>query len=243
MANQILAGAVFQAGQVLAGIDADNILDTFIAPSTTSSTVANKILMWNSDYAHSVNNNGTYSGSTSQGGLFMTDAAFANPLTLSPETPQSVAAGEGKVVSISMGGEINVYNSSTGTLEATFTDTLLDNGKASDQWGTANCCVIGAGKIFINSPEHNGAGVGSIIVVDLLDRNGHTPLDSAIHFGHLDVINALLKSLPHIGCLFEKPKKSYLIFGIFFTSSSKICTLLSSIPSFKTALLTPWLIA
>ena len=171
MANQILAGAVFQAGQVLAGIDADNILDTFLAPSTTSSTVANKILMWNSDYAHSVNNNGIYSGSTSQGGLFMADAAFANPLTLSPETPQSVAAGEGKVVSISMGGEISVYNSSTGALETTFTDTLLDNGKASDQWGAANCCAIGAGKIFINSPEHNAAGVGSIIVVDLLDRN------------------------------------------------------------------------
>ena len=171
MANQILAGAVFQAGQVLAGIDADNILDTFIAPSTTSSTVANKILMWNSDYAHSVNNNGIYSGSTSQGGLFMTDAAFANPLTLSPETPQSVAAGEGKVVSISMGGEISVYNSSTGALETTFTDTLLDNGKASEQWSAANCCAIGAGKIFINSPEHNAAGVGSIIVVDLLDRN------------------------------------------------------------------------
>ena len=171
MANQILAGAVFQAGQVLAGIDADNILDTFLAPSTTSSTVANKILMWNSDYAHSVNNNGTYSGSTSQGGLFMADAAFANPLTLSPETPHSVAAGEGKVVSISIGGEINVYNSSTGALETTFTDTLLDNGKTSTIWGAANCCVIGAGKIFINSPEHNGAGVGSIIVVDLLDRN------------------------------------------------------------------------
>jgi len=31
--------------------------------------------------------------------------------------------------------------------------------------------VIGAGKIFINSQEHNPNGVGSIIVVDLLDRN------------------------------------------------------------------------
>jgi len=171
MANQILAGAVFQAGQVIAGIDADTIPDTFIAPSTTSSTVANKILMWNSDYDHSVNNDGIRSGSTSHGGLLMTDAAFANPLTLSSEIPQTVAAGEGKVVSISYEGEINVYDSSTGALETTFTDTLVDHGKTQNKSSTAHSCAIGAGKIFINSPEYNSAGVGSIIVVDLLDRN------------------------------------------------------------------------
>ena len=171
MANQILAGAVFQAGQVIAGVDADTILDTFIAPSTTSSTVANKILMWKSSYGHSVNNDGILSGSTSHGGLLMTDAAFANPLTLSSESPRGVAAGGGKVVSISYEGEINVYDSSTGALETTFTDTLVDHGKTQSKSSTAHSCAIGAGKIFINSPEYNAAGVGSIIVVDLLDRN------------------------------------------------------------------------
>jgi len=149
-------------------------IPTFIAPSTTSSTVANKIFMFNSDYASivytgawGVDNN----GSTSHGGLLMTDASFANPITLSSKTPQSVAGGEGKVVSIDFQGEISVYDSSTGALETTFNDTLLDNAKASSLNYPANSCVIGAGKIFINSQEHNPNGVGSIIVVDLLDRN------------------------------------------------------------------------
>ena len=173
MANQILAGAVFQAGQVLAGIDADNILDTFIAPSTTSSTVANRLFMFSSDYANSIytTNGVDNDGSTSHGGLLMTDTAFANPLTLSSKSPQSVAGGEGKVVSIDYQGEISVYDSSTGALETTFNDTLLDNAKTSSLNHPANSCVIGAGKIFINSHEHNPNGVGSIIVVDLLDRN------------------------------------------------------------------------
>jgi hypothetical protein len=142
-------------------------IPTFIAPSTTSSTVANKILMWSSDAA-------SYQAGTGRsdvGGVVMTDGDFSNPTTIQLDSPQTVGGGEGKVVTISQHGEINVYNSSTGALEATFTDTLLDNGKASDMWGTANSCAIGAGKIFINSPEHNAAGVGSIIVVDLLDRN------------------------------------------------------------------------
>ena len=44
MANQILAGAVFQAGQVIAGIDADTIPDTFIAaPSAETYVVQDDI--------------------------------------------------------------------------------------------------------------------------------------------------------------------------------------------------------
>ena len=148
-------------------------LPAFIAPSTTSSTVANRLFMFSSDYANSIytTNGVDNNGSTSHGGLLMTDASFANPLTLSSKSPQSVAGGEGKVVSIDYQGEISVYDSSTGALETTFNDTLLDNAKASSLQYPANSCVIGAGKIFINSHEHNPNGVGSIIVVDLLDRN------------------------------------------------------------------------
>ena len=173
MANQILAGAVFQAGQVIAGIDADTILDTFIAPSTTSSTVANKIFMWSSDAA------AIGAGRSDVGGVVMTDGDFSNPTTIQLDSPQMVVGGEGKVVTIAQLGEIKVYDESTGQLEQTFNDSYLDSAKAngpSAPWDSANDAVIGAGKIFISSPEQNPNGLGSIIVVDLLDRNVATYL-------------------------------------------------------------------
>ncbi len=175
MANQILAGAVFQAGQVIAGVDADTILDTFIAPSSSSSTVANKIFMWSSDAA--AYQNGV--GRSDVGGLVMTDGDFSNPTTIQLDSPQMVVGGEGKVVTIAQLGEIKVYDESTGQLEQTFNDSYLDSAKAngpSAPWDSANDAVIGAGKIFISAPEYNPQGVGSIIVVDLLDRNVATYL-------------------------------------------------------------------
>ena len=172
MANQILAGAVFQAGQVIAGVDADTILDTFIAPSTTSSTVANKIFMWNRD----ARNGQTGAAYSNVGGVVMTDGDFSNPTTIQLDSSQMVVGGEGKVVTIAQLGEIKVYDESTGQLEQTFNDSYLDSTKANSIWNSANDAVIGAGKIFISSPEHNPNGIGSIIVVDLLDRNVATYL-------------------------------------------------------------------
>ena len=146
---------------------------TFIAPSTASSTVANKIFMWSSDAASY--QNGT--GRSDVGGVVMTDGDFSNPTTIQLDSPQMVVGGEGKVVTIAQFGEIKVYDESTGQLEQTFNDSYLDSAKATGTlWGTANDAVIGAGKIFINSHEQNPNGVGSIIVVDLLDRNVATYL-------------------------------------------------------------------
>ena len=148
-------------------------LPTFIAPSTASSTVANKIFMWSSDAASY--QNGT--GRSDVGGVVMTDGDFSNPTTIQLDSPQMVVGGEGKVVTIAQLGEIKVYDESTGQLEQTFNDSYLDSAKATGTlWGTANDAVIGAGKIFINSHEQNPNGVGSIIVVDLLDRNVATYL-------------------------------------------------------------------
>ena len=172
MANQILAGAVFQAGQVIAGVDADNPPVTGSSTSSSSSTVANKIFMWSSDAA--AYQNGV--GRSDVGGVVMTDGDFSNPTTIQLDSPQMVVGGEGKVVTISQLGEIKVYDESTGQLEQTFNDSYLDSAKANSPWNSANDAVIGAGKIFISSPEQNPQGVGSIIVVDLLDRNVATYL-------------------------------------------------------------------
>ncbi len=147
-------------------------LPTFIAPSSSSSTVANKIFMWSSDAA--AYQNGV--GRSDVGGLVMTDGDFSNPTTIQLDSPQMVVGGEGKVVTISYLGEIKVYDESTGQLEQTFNDSYLDSTKAASLWDSAEDAVIGAGKIFINSPEENPNGVGSIIVVDLLDRNVATYL-------------------------------------------------------------------
>ena len=147
-------------------------LPAFIAPSTTSSTVANKIFMWSSDAA--AYQNGV--GRSDVGGVVMTDGDFSNPTTIQLDSPQMVVGGEGKVVTIAQLGEIKVYDESTGQLEQTFNDSYLDSAKANSPWSSSNDAVIGAGKIFISSPEQNPNGVGSIIVVDLLDRNVATYL-------------------------------------------------------------------
>jgi hypothetical protein len=102
----------------------------------------------------------------------MTDGDFSNPITIQSLSPQTVAAGEGKVVTISHLGEIKVYDESTGQLEQTFTDPY----RAAAVGSGGNDAVIGAGKIFISSPEQNPQGVGSIAVIDLLDRNVATYL-------------------------------------------------------------------
>ena len=170
MSNQILAGAVINAGMVIAGIDADN--PPFVGSASTSSTVANKIFMWSSDAA--AHQGGT--GRSDVGGVVMTDGDFSNPTTIQLDSPQMVVGGEGKVVTISQHGEIKVYDESTGQLEQTFNDSYLDSVKTTDLWGSANDAVIGAGKIFISAPEYNPQGIGSIIVVDLLDRNVDTYL-------------------------------------------------------------------
>lgn len=173
MANQILAGAVVNAGMVIAGVDADN--PPFVGSASTSSTVANKIFMWSSDAAGY--QSGT--GRSDVGGVVMTDGDFSNPTTIQSHSPQTVVGGEGKVVTIAQLGEIKVYDESTGQLEQTFNDSYLDSAKAnapSAPWDSSNDAVIGAGKIFISSPEQNPNGIGSIIVVDLLDRNVATYL-------------------------------------------------------------------
>lgn len=172
MANQILAGAVINAGMVIAGIDADNP-PVSVGSGSSSGLVANKIFMWSSDAA--AYQNGT--GRSDVGGVVMTDGDFSNPTTIQLDSPQMVVGGEGKVVTIAQLGEIKVYDESTGQLEQTFNDSYLDSAKATGAlWGTADDAVIGAGKIFINSHEQNPNGVGSIIVVDLLDRNVATYL-------------------------------------------------------------------
>lgn len=143
-------------------------------PATPSSSglVPNKIFMWSSDAA--AYQNGV--GRSDVGGVVMTDGDFSNPTTIQLDSPQMVVGGEGKVVTISQLGEIKVYDESTGQLEQTFNDSYLDSVKTTDLWGSANDAVIGAGKIFISAPEYNPQGIGSIIVVDLLDRNVDTYL-------------------------------------------------------------------
>ena len=171
MANQILSGAVINAGMVIAGIDADNP-PVSVGSGSSSGLVANKIFMWSSDNAGG--ESGT--GRSDVGGVVMTDGDFSNPTTIQLESPQMVVGGEGKVVTIAQLGEIKVYDESTGQLEQTFNDSYLESRKASNVWDSANDAVIGAGKIFISSPEQNSNGVGSIIAVDLLDRNVATYL-------------------------------------------------------------------
>lgn len=151
--------------------DASSLMPAPAAPSS-SGLVPNKIFMWSSDAA--AYQSGT--GRSDVGGLVMTDGDFSNPTTIQLDSPQMVVGGEGKVVTISQLGEIKVYDESTGQLEQTFNDSYLDSVKAIALWGSADDAVIGAGKIFISAPEYNPQGIGSIIVVDLLDRNVDTYL-------------------------------------------------------------------
>ena len=159
------------------GVSPVPTLPAFIAPPAPSSSglVSNKIFMWSSDAA-------SYQGGVGRsdvGGVVMTDGDFSNPTTIQLDSPQMVVGGEGKVVTISQHGEIKVYDESTGQLEQTFNDSYLDSAKASGPsapYDSSNDAVIGAGKIFISAPEYNPQGVGSIIVVDLLDRNVATYL-------------------------------------------------------------------
>jgi hypothetical protein len=152
--------------------DASSLMPAPAAAPSSSGLVPNKIFMWSSDA-------GSYQGGVGRsdvGGVVMTDGDFSNPTTIQLDSPQMVVGGEGKVVTISQLGEIKVYDESTGQLEQTFNDSYLDSVKTIDLWGSANDAVIGAGKIFISAPEYNPQGIGSIIVVDLLDRNVDTYL-------------------------------------------------------------------
>jgi hypothetical protein len=144
-------------------------------PSAPSAPTPNKILMFRSDGR----NGQTGVAYSNVGGLVMTDGDFGNPTTIQLDSPAAVAGGDGKVVTISWLGQIKVYDESTGQLEQTFNDSYLDYAKAngpSAPWDSANDAVIGAGKIFINAHEYTPKGVGSIIVIDLLDRNVDTYL-------------------------------------------------------------------
>ena len=176
MANQILSGAVFQAGQVIAGIDADTILDTFIAPQllTTTST------RWMIVGAYLDDDNGDSSGS-----VYVYDATdlSAQPTKLTPfdgterdRFGNAVAATDDKIIvgAYRYGNDGNdyvgsVYVYDANDLTAQPTKLTAFDSSASDEFGisvsaTADKIVVGA-----YQDDDNGNNSGSVYVYDAND--------------------------------------------------------------------------
>jgi hypothetical protein len=176
MANQILSGAVFQAGQVIAGIDADTILDTFIAPQllTTTST------RWMIVGAYLDDDNGDSSGS-----VYVYDATdlSAQPTKLTAfdgterdKFGNAVAATDDKIIvgAYKYGNDGNdyvgsVYVYDANDLTAQPTKLTAFDSSASDEFGisvsaTADKIVVGA-----YQDDDNGNNSGSVYVYDAND--------------------------------------------------------------------------
>ena len=147
-------------------------------PAPPSAPTPNKILMYSTTNVWNASYNNI------RGGLVMSDVDGSNPITLQTLTPQSSAGGEGKVVSITRSNsEIRIYDQTTGQLEQTFNDAILDSAMAAQINYTARDIAIGAGKIFINAYTYYPKGGAVIIVVDLLDRNVPTYLITPVVSG------------------------------------------------------------
>jgi hypothetical protein len=179
MANQILSGAVFQAGQVIAGIDADTILDTFIAPPPTGANARYYVVTaYKGD-----------DGASGAGGAYVFDAndPTATPTKLiSPDPYQNQFLGMSSAASSNHivlgtwrddGGNSGDYSKGAAyvydvnDLTATPTKLTAFDGEGGDRFGWS--VAASSDKIYVGATDVNNQGTsttdGAVYVYDAND--------------------------------------------------------------------------
>ena len=169
MANQILAGAVFQAGQVIAGIDADTILDTFIAPPTSGGASKVVVGAYNDDIMGSVYVYDANDLTAQPTKLTAFDGATSDYFgrNISINSEQIVVAAYGDDDNGSKSGSVYVYDAND--LSTQPTKLTAFDAAETDQFGhtvfaTDDNIFVGA-----NYDDDMGYNSGSVYVYDAND--------------------------------------------------------------------------